>query len=1232
MMARKQQERQQAIELQKEEKKKKEAEAYTTGKKLRDLPSDESYLSVAFVVSPMISISEAKQQVRAFYKLVSNLRTVLDRFANENPKADKYKLYTALRAKIEAQSNLETNASRRLFLESLYSALLQDVVMAKYMGLESNPLNRSEKNVELTFMREIHNTLLRHQLDMKKMGQIRREINGRFVLDSGLFAIAIGMVMLEQLVYNYGANPRAMQQHLESLKDPFAHMAFYSFMIANGYSTHYLQKVAAGAASEKMRRTLFVAAPHLAMTMGSLASQITGDLGATFKSCVGRLLATTERPATDQDMELCDSALKAWTLEGKGNQYIPTFISMLMSNGVSTIAEKEIRQGLAKAKEKVFTFANSSTSYGSNAEAIGKMKGLATADKGLIARSSLAAETQIFKYAASETAKNALKITGLRIGMMLTPGGAFATTLHMTLKVVQFSAFVYLDHVIMPFVNVAWGNTYQSNIKFKHFVSEKTERVFQNTLNRYFMDSKSPDKCKSYAVTNPMGDMPYSYSESVVDESCEGELYDVINQWRDYHAQWRASQNSEFEQAFMLWGEMLKKVTNQMSQSYLYYAGFMQSLLTSEKYRVMYAKQAKTPETENAYKNQFFTEIRAFPLYGVVVDPSYGKTKQQLLAHKAEATTRAKQEIAVNLEKAFKECLQENIGDPSICSDVSNLNVESIEVDSILEYLDDPQAYRIQFNDGYLKNPIHTEMRQSAFVKQASEHFLRHADILQNTKNMSQEELSEVSRITQIFELLNNKENDIKKQGLGLVKLNEAVFGGPKRIRSIEIHKELFAFRKSLGDPNPIFNPSMGFPFVYMINSSNQSVRHYVVPPGEKFFYERPVDYLSKQMACGPTKAEVYFVPGFDAHFKPPKVVVEDKDNSDICLPERGPENAKKAFSAKYVAEINRGQGIKYQGVMEYIRAQALPIAVGDTSKLDGFSNFQKWWIENTTPAMSEFYNNMKKDWFTIYRHLAVAIGSRKKSLTFGQALQKLGDSMKAWHLGLYTGKGPKYLSVEKEDASTSDAIKSVLRSWNTDSRLSHNLIDSLRYEITLYDRVMKNLLTYENDSKDLKSKANIINQTQKEKFDGPNNSTPNTESYRAAKMAYETFRKELEAGLRAVSKLSIDDKNLIHGMPKRDEARDLQNTIELSYGELVGAMNKLPQNEFRKKLFESTSKGYANVLGEIQKFQLASFLTDYDPKEIGNEKESETKRLGQLRNSVNPPQLHSGSRVRGGP
>ncbi len=174
------------------------------------------------------------------------------------------------------------------------------------------------------------------------------------------FQIALIGLKVVDLVKHYGSNPVVLEELWDSAKDPFGHISFYAFMVANGYTADFLNDkfLNSSTSGVAMKKWFGSVVPYLSMTAGSMTSHIVGDTLHLMKACAknlgmrgrGEIKEGIPEQITNDP---CEMAWKDWTIEKKFHVYGPSLISML----TATWAAGKTTSILASAKNKLKTVA-----------------------------------------------------------------------------------------------------------------------------------------------------------------------------------------------------------------------------------------------------------------------------------------------------------------------------------------------------------------------------------------------------------------------------------------------------------------------------------------------------------------------------------------------------------------------------------------------------------------------------------------------------------------------------------------------------------------------------------------------------------------------------------------------------------------------------------------------------------------------------------------------------------
>jgi hypothetical protein len=229
----------------------------------------------------------------------------------------------------------------------------------------------------------------------------------RFAPESITFFIAMGIVTFNSMwIKSYG-DPLAMERQIKSLKDPIAHLSFYTFMQTQGFYMNFhttserFTRLDASTRAQMMRRLSYEG-----MAWGSIASSLVTDLGHSAKMCVDKWL---KGKADSGSLASCDQAWSQWTVRNKFTQYFPQIISMWVAQMTTEYLEKSAGWGFQKIS-------------GAN-----WMQKITTKDF---------------------LVKQAYKITGADVVTTFVGGGWVTKTIKFVGKVTRFSGFIAVDHIL----------------------------------------------------------------------------------------------------------------------------------------------------------------------------------------------------------------------------------------------------------------------------------------------------------------------------------------------------------------------------------------------------------------------------------------------------------------------------------------------------------------------------------------------------------------------------------------------------------------------------------------------------------------------------------------------------------------------------------------------------------------------------------------------------------------
>lgn len=201
-------------------------------------------------------------------------------------------------------------------------------------------------------------TINRHRTEMLQMekrvnhSDVFMQTTMRFAPETFTFFVAVGAVTFNSMWIKSHGDPLAMERHIMSLKDPIAHISFYSFMQAQGFFMNFHTGKASFAAMDQATRARTMRRlSYQGMAVGSFASSVVADLGSSVTQCVDKWF----KGKKDNDsLQSCNMAWKQWTVRKKFVQYFPQIISMWASQAVTDMLETKALAAFERTSAKAF--------------------------------------------------------------------------------------------------------------------------------------------------------------------------------------------------------------------------------------------------------------------------------------------------------------------------------------------------------------------------------------------------------------------------------------------------------------------------------------------------------------------------------------------------------------------------------------------------------------------------------------------------------------------------------------------------------------------------------------------------------------------------------------------------------------------------------------------------------------------------------------------------------------
>lgn len=764
-----------------------------------------------------------------------------------------------------------------------------------------------------------------------------------FPAQSILFSVAIGAVMMTKLYTDYAANPAALLQHLESLDDPIAHLAFYSFMAANGFTADILSSRLGGLGGGRTRKAFRAAIPYIGMTAGMLASNLTHEVALLVGSCSDRLLGKKDakKEAEMQMMRLmnpkfkepCDAALdEFFNFENKVEQYIPMIISMSLSTAGSTVA-----QGLfVKAGNGIKNAAqNFSNQYDAalKAEAGKPAQTLKTISGQSPHRyySNVAADKLI--KVTKTAARGSIRITGLVLAARVTPAGFIFNSITVGAAVYSLAqnfAFVYLDTIMIPSISRWWAQIWRAGSVAK---ADKALRaaIIHHQRNNWTEISKG---CRTVTPTLSPEELMMSSSSAESYEVCDHEIIEILENFQKQMEAWRMQNHARFFTGVQIWTDITQKLIKEIDEAEKFYLYYVDQVFTNRRLYLKKNLEGKLQGQDTMNYN--LLPYRSTPLFGVM---PLGHRECEM--DQAAALNMLAGSAESNTEKQDPNCetdmaLYKNHPDRMIGFQRNRLQAVVNHFGQIvgmgeraLPYYEAPAITGIDVFDQEAQaaakaesnNNTTTENKTVPLSPEDRAHIDKiqkkfSSELAQALKNgqriKAQEMATRLFRQDGMYEPKTLKENlkpaskefisklfndfqstNYKTIGDGLLRLNHEI--KTNRLRDPVAQVLLVFIRSTIGNPSPIMTLGTAVPYLYHEDNKDNPGYKEQSKSAYGYRFSRHVEYLIYQMICGPeansnkvitewgTKNTAFLPP----KFHPPKLV----SKNDVQVRWRGLEN-----------------------------------------------------------------------------------------------------------------------------------------------------------------------------------------------------------------------------------------------------------------------------------------------------------------------------------------------------
>lgn len=730
-----------------------------------------------------------------------------------------------------------------------------------------------------------------------------------FPAQSALFAVAIGGVMMFRLYQDYAANPAALMQHIESLDDPIAHLAFYSFMAANGLVGDYLHGKLGGQGMPGSMAKRFgrAAIPYIGMTAGMLTSNLTHEVANLISVCTDKLLGKKPDPmqmmmmqaAGGKQQDPCDVAhAEFFNFENKVEQYIPMIISMSLSTVGSTVAQGMI----AKASHK-------------GGAAIVKWSGFGAEKAAAIAAESGEAPKAIqtmngmskIKYYGNVSANGLLKVAKAGTRASIGIKGFVMTARIVPLSNVWFNTitvgavifstaqnfvFVYLDTIMIPWLSKQWAQIWRAG------GVKKADQELLTILTKYEKSgwTESSRNCGTHnMILSP------EQIEPATLESCDYDLEKAVENFQKQMEAWRMQNHARFFTGVQIWNDITTNLINEVSESQKFYNFYINEVFKSRRIMLREAVEKKPVEDVDRFHKQYLP-FRATPLYGI--RPLGHKACQTGMAEimkmmgagdgkdKAGATPEVESSCDTELSLYFnhpdrmigfqRNQVQRVV---NIYGELFGMQkkelpyADKIEVTGIEAFDDKPEvAAQIEaeakkdFSQQtkelrYPPAPIKDLEKYDESVKQLNLHIRSHLltgnqiaaknyvalvwnqDGSFNTDVVNQHLKPESKKF--IKEVLVEMEtSDVDRIAKAILKMNNELRGSKLRDPIAEV--VLTGIRTSLGSPEPILARGAALPYLYHANNKDSQGYKSIERTKGRYKFNSYVEFMIYQMVCGP--------------------------------------------------------------------------------------------------------------------------------------------------------------------------------------------------------------------------------------------------------------------------------------------------------------------------------------------------------------------------------------------
>lgn len=799
----------------------------------------------------------------------------------------------------------------------------------------------------------------------------------RFPMESFLFFVAIGAVNMATLMASYANNPLIMEQHLQSLTDPIGNLSFLAFMVANGYTTHFLdnprltvrfpkeiekvlnvslmygpmlspgatkEQIIAGAkpyfdskAVSAAKKAYGHFLPYLSMTAGSMASHLVGDILHSLQACVksitppageqaNKVSGKVKDPLNALSQDPCDVAWREWTIEKKYNTYAPALATMIVSQALSTA----VSWGLEKAKTGAFD--NGAAEGLSLLEAKGK-------------------KSLTFKFLGAAL-------------FDMNPYGMGGKAYRLIAHVSNLAMFTWLDQLVHHWVddkisNINYGNY---NIAYKSDAIPRKAEILYDLINK--------EKVDKYQKMSP------ACQKDIQSYECQSQdILGFLHNFSETMTKWRDFNKSKPLMAHQNWLQLVNNFQATEAATKSFYSEFLNDLQQTEFYR-------KNPTP---------------------IDPkASSRTAEENL-----------EKIFADMENMPKDENGEIILDNTKLRNLPNsLNYIQFPLYGVEPILEEKEKFSFQWRNMYMDNPFLLEKQQMEKVKLIAKEFTTY---IKSRGLDSAEPKKNADIVTRVLKGINSEKPNEIGHALNLMKF----YSSERTAGATEVTQNIFKlYLDKLGNPSPLLYQGMGFSYAFE-NSDNRkgALKDMVLPHffsnmgvASSFRFNKKTDYIYYHMLCGPEAEseniiskkyldifgiETSFKSGMQSHFIPP-AIVKSNFKADLCSQFLKFKNSSMIYTERVKnTETGEVYGGIFPAIYKNLRPElqqivdSKPIFVLE-SKVKVKNPFETWWEKNIEPKVIKKLDEFKEDYHEIAVELFQTYFKEDSSLSDGVVMNSV--------------------------------------------------------------------------------------------------------------------------------------------------------------------------------------------------------------------------------------------------